>query len=165
MEKQRPVKPRIIIHGGAGNILPENLSQESYHAFREALLDILDQAHQKLSHPGATALDVATFAASLLENNVLFNSGHGAVFTTTGEHELEASVMVSSGYRKRGVGVMGVKGVKNPILLAREMLIRGENEDTTFSDAGKGVWTFVQEAEVDAIICDPAFEADPAKKM
>ena len=37
--------------------------------------------------------------------------------------------MVSSGYRKRGVGVMGVTRVRNPILLAREMLVRGEESD------------------------------------
>ena len=37
--------------------------------------------------------------------------------------------MVSSGYRKRGVGVMGVTRVRNPILLAKEMLVRGEESD------------------------------------
>ncbi len=34
--------------------------------------------------------------------------------------------MVSKGYRKRGCGVVLLKRVKNPIRLAREMLIRGE---------------------------------------
>lgn len=34
--------------------------------------------------------------------------------------------MVSKGYRKRGCGVVLIKHVKNPILLAREMLIQGE---------------------------------------
>jgi len=37
--------------------------------------------------------------------------------------------MVSKGMRKRGVGVMGVTRVRNPILLAREMLVRGEADD------------------------------------
>ena len=36
--------------------------------------------------------------------------------------------MVSSGKKKRGVGVMGLQHVKNPIKLAREMLIRGEQD-------------------------------------
>ena len=36
--------------------------------------------------------------------------------------------MVSRGYKKRGVGVMGVRRAKNPIRLAREMLLRGELE-------------------------------------
>ena len=37
--------------------------------------------------------------------------------------------MVSRGYRKRGVGVMNVTKAKNPIKLAREMLLRGDLED------------------------------------
>lgn len=36
--------------------------------------------------------------------------------------------MVSRGRRKRGCGVMLVKHVKNPVLLAREMLVRGEED-------------------------------------
>jgi L-asparaginase len=36
--------------------------------------------------------------------------------------------MVSRGKKKRGVGVMGLAHVKNPIKLAREMLLRGEKD-------------------------------------
>lgn len=36
--------------------------------------------------------------------------------------------MVSSGKKKRGVGLMGLRHVKNPVRLAREMLIRGEDD-------------------------------------
>lgn len=122
-------KPRIIIHGGAGNITRQNLTKEGYNAYRKALLDILASANDLLANQHASALDAATHAVSLLENNALFNSGHGAVFTRDGTIELEASVMVSRGYRKRGVGVMKVRRVKNPILLAKEMLIRGERDD------------------------------------
>ncbi|KAK0939483.1 hypothetical protein LTR29_008979 [Friedmanniomyces endolithicus] len=129
MEKPAPVKPRIIIHGGAGNITHQNLPRQAYQTYRDALLRILHEAHQSLVKPGAIALDVATQAVTLLENNPLFNSGHGAVYTCAETHELEASVMVSKGYRKRGVGVMRVTRAKNPILLAREMLLRGEADD------------------------------------
>ncbi|KAI5276014.1 N-terminal nucleophile aminohydrolase [Aureobasidium subglaciale] len=122
-------KPRIIIHGGAGNITRSNLTKDAYQAYRSALLSILHASNALLSKPGATALDVATHAVSMLEDNPLFNSGHGAVYTTAGSHELEASVMVSKGYHKRGVGVMEVSGAKNPIKLARELLIRGEDVD------------------------------------
>jgi hypothetical protein len=48
-----------------------------------------------------SALDVATHAVALLEDNPLFNAGHGAVFTRDGLNELEASVMVSRGGRVR----------------------------------------------------------------
>ncbi|KAH0346824.1 N-terminal nucleophile aminohydrolase, partial [Aureobasidium melanogenum] len=121
--------PRIIIHGGAGNITRDNLNKDAYQAYRSALLATLQSSYNLLSEPGATALDVATHAVSMLEDNPLFNAGHGAVYTTTGTHELEASVMVSKGYHKRGVGVMEVSGAKNPIKLARELLVRGEEAD------------------------------------
>jgi L-asparaginase len=85
---------------------------------------------EALSHPhhGPSALEIATHAVAQLEDNPLFNSGHGAVFTRDGINELEASVMVSRGFKKRGVGVMGLRRVRNPILLARKMLEHGEQD-------------------------------------
>ncbi len=46
--------------------------------------------------------------------------------------------MVSKGHRKRGCGVVLLKHVKNPILLAREMLIRGETDGGGGNDGGEG---------------------------
>ncbi|KAF2239615.1 N-terminal nucleophile aminohydrolase [Viridothelium virens] len=129
MTVRKPIRPRIIIHGGAGNITEENLPPKRYNEFRSALLSILHSASSRLAKPASHALDVATHAVSLLENNPLFNAGKGAVFTRAGTLELEASVMVSRGFQKRGVGCMGLKRVKNPIQLARELLIRGEEEN------------------------------------
>jgi len=123
------VRPRIIIHGGAGNITRKNLSPQNYEIYRTTLLSILRKSYALLQTPGATALDVATAAVTQLENNPLFNSGHGAVYTTHGSHELEASVMVSRGSVKRGVGLMRMNHVKNPIRAAREMLLRGQDAD------------------------------------
>ncbi|KAI1011522.1 hypothetical protein LB504_002706 [Fusarium proliferatum] len=132
------LKPRLIIHGGAGNIQRDTYPPEQFRAYRKALIDIVTRADQymrsheivseKSSKKLPSALDTATYAVRLLENNPLFNSGHGAVFTRDGVIELEASVMVSRGYKKRGVGVMGLRHVKNPILLARAMLEHGEDD-------------------------------------
>ncbi|CAG8975394.1 hypothetical protein HYALB_00011475 [Hymenoscyphus albidus] len=152
--QSQPIIPRLIIHGGAGNILPSNLTPEKYKLYHDSLLRILAESHHfltskscfPLSNSNSTydsdksdtssntntktvsALDAVTFAMSLLEDNPLFNSGHGAVFTRDGVNELEASIMVSKGLKKRGVGVMGIQHVKNPIKLAREMLVRGEQD-------------------------------------
>ncbi|KAF2494503.1 L-asparaginase precursor [Lophium mytilinum] len=125
--KSSSIQPRIIIHGGAGNISRDNLTSAAYEAYRKSLLSILSSASKSLQKPGATALDVATFAVSLLENDPLFNSGKGAVFTRAGTNELESSIMVSDGKRKCGVGCMLLKHVKNPIKLAREFLVQGDN--------------------------------------
>lgn len=53
--------------------------------------------------------------------------------------------------------ILDVQG--NPIIAKRN-----KNIDTTFSDAGKGAWTFLDpvESEVVDIVCDPAFIAAPA---
>ncbi|KAF4976914.1 hypothetical protein FZEAL_6490 [Fusarium zealandicum] len=135
------VKPRLIIHGGAGNIRREDCPPAKYEAYRASLIDIVSvsstDAYMKRQDPIISektakrlpsALESATFAVRLLEDNPLFNSGHGAVFTRDGINELEASVMVSRGFKKRGVGVMGLRHVKNPILLARAMLEHGEDD-------------------------------------
>lgn len=143
------VHPRIVLHGGGGNITKENLPPKAYDAYKSAMLAILHSSHSLLQQPGATALDVATYAVTQMEDNALFNSGHGAVFTTAGTHELEASVMVTRGYRKRGVGVMKVRKAKNPIKLAREMLIRGEE------DGGGGAGAHLQ---LEGSTCDELVE-------
>lgn len=127
--KPPPVQPRIILHGGAGNITRANLPEKLWKEYSTSLLTILHDSSALLARPNATALDIATHAVTQLENNPLFNAGHGAVFTRAGSIELESSVMVSRGYRKRGVGVMGITAVKHPILLAKEMLIRGDDDD------------------------------------
>ncbi|KAI0827820.1 N-terminal nucleophile aminohydrolase [Hypoxylon sp. FL0890] len=137
------IKARLIIHGGAGNITPEKLGLEKYKQYRHALLTIVSKTDAYMRTPISSedngssyasarkypsALDVATYAVTLLENNPLFNSGHGAVFTRDGINELESSVMVSRGYAKRGVGLTGLRRVKNPILLAKAMLEHGDED-------------------------------------
>ncbi|CZR52301.1 related to asparaginase [Phialocephala subalpina] len=136
MEYRKPsqsITPRLIIR----NILPSNLPPSKYKRYHDALLTILAESHRFLTSPSSfplstasatSALDAATFAVSLLEDNELFNSGHGAVFTRDGVNELEASIMVSKGKKKRGVGVMGLQHIKNPIKFVREMLLQGEKD-------------------------------------
>ncbi|KAF1850390.1 N-terminal nucleophile aminohydrolase [Cucurbitaria berberidis CBS 394.84] len=124
-----PITPRIVIHGGAGNLTKATIPRDRYNDYQASLNRILAQSADLLAVPGMTALDVATYAVTQLENDPLYNSGKGAVFTREGRNELECSIMVSNGYKKRGVGCMMLKHVKNPIKLARELLIRGEDED------------------------------------
>ncbi|KAK7609852.1 nucleophile aminohydrolase [Phyllosticta paracitricarpa] len=122
--------PRIILHGGAGNISHATLPHSSTLPYRHALRRILRETSSLFAQDPSTAAHVAAaHGVSLLENDPLFNAGRGAVFTTAGTNELEASLMVSRGKHKRGVGVMLVTTVKNPILLCREMLERGDERD------------------------------------
>lgn len=92
-----------------------------------------------------SALAVAAHATALLEDDALFNSGRGAVFTRDGVNELEASVMVTRGRAKRAAGVSGLRRVRNPVLLARAVLERGDADlaprlaaATPDRDSGRG---------------------------
>ncbi|KAI1307098.1 L-asparaginase precursor [Xylaria venustula] len=152
MSAKAKVKPRIIIHGGAGNIQRASMGEDLYQRYRRTLLSIITSTDIYMRTPRGTkdkqafsgsiypsALEIATHAVVQLENEALFNSGHGAVFTRDGINELEASVMVSRGFAKRGLGVTGLRRVKNPILLARAMLEHGERDLIGNTDLGWAV--------------------------
>lgn len=137
---QASFKPALILHGGAGNIKRSTLPPDLYAAYHASLRSCLHSTHVLLNN-GATALDAAVHAVSLMEDDKLFNCGRGSVFTSAGTIEMEASVMVTSvqdtdeaseGAMKRGAGVMGVRNVRHPIRLARECLLRtGQSADGT----------------------------------
>ena len=110
-------KPKwsLAIHGGAGTILPENITPEQRAAYQAALQEALDAGTEVLVE-GGSAMDAVKAAIIPMEDNPLFNAGRGAVYTWEGENELDASIMDG---RDRSAGaVTGVTTVKNPILLA-----------------------------------------------
>lgn len=72
------LQPKLIIHGGAGNITRENLPPDSYAKYAAVLRSIHRSTAQLLAK-GATALDAATCAVTLFEDCPLFNCGKGAV--------------------------------------------------------------------------------------
>ena len=41
VQSQQAIKPRLIIHGGAGNIQPDKFTPERYAEYRKALLTIV----------------------------------------------------------------------------------------------------------------------------
>lgn len=124
-------KPALILHGGAGGYRRCKLPPDLYNVYHASLQSYLRSTNALLKD-GASALDAAVHAVSLMEDDELFNCGRGSVFTTAGTIEMEASVMVTSvwdddqsaGSIKRGAGVMGVRNVRHPIRLARESLLR-----------------------------------------
>jgi L-asparaginase / beta-aspartyl-peptidase len=73
---------------------------------------------------GGTSLDAVTRAVMSLEDNPLFNAGHGAVFTLDGHNELDASIM--DGTTLMAGAVCGVRHIKNPIELARAVMEHSE---------------------------------------
>jgi beta-aspartyl-peptidase (threonine type) len=109
----------LVVHGGAGTIRREDMTAEQDSAYRAALRTALDRGYQVLRH-GGSSLDAVQAAITWMEDSPLFNAGKGAVFTSAGKVELDASVM--DGSTGRAGAVAGVHHVKNPILLARRIM-------------------------------------------
>lgn len=110
----------LVIHGGAGNITPAMMNKEQEQQYTEGLKLALDKGYEVLSNNGS-ALDAVVAAIEELENNTLFNAGKGSVFTKKGVHEMDAALM--NGKDLAAGGVTGVRNIKNPIVLAREVML------------------------------------------
>ncbi|WP_415000402.1 isoaspartyl peptidase/L-asparaginase family protein [Arenimonas sp.] len=109
----------LVIHGGAGVIMREDLGAADEAAIRSDLDRALDAGNAVLSR-GGSALDAVAASIRVLEDSPWFNAGKGAVFNHEGGHELDASVM--EGHTRRAGAVAGVRTVKNPIELARAVM-------------------------------------------
>jgi beta-aspartyl-peptidase (threonine type) len=59
-------------------------------------------------------------AVEVMEDSEWFNAGRGAVFTSEGKHEMEASLMCGNTLKAGAVAC--VRNVKNPIVLTRHIL-------------------------------------------
>jgi beta-aspartyl-peptidase (threonine type) len=111
--------PVLAIHGGAGDLRPEDLSPEQSARYRDAMERVMAAAWPIL-RDGSSALEVAVEAARLLEDEPLFNAGRGSVFTSEQTHEMDAAVMC--GATGQAGAVAGVTGIRNPIVTARHVL-------------------------------------------
>jgi L-asparaginase / beta-aspartyl-peptidase len=109
----------IVIHGGAGTILKENMTAELEAAYRSGLEDALAAGYIGLEK-GGSALNAVKAAVVSLENNIRFNAGKGAVFAKDGSHEMDASIM--DGKTLMAGSVSAVKNIRNPIELAMAIM-------------------------------------------
>ncbi len=110
----------IAIHGGAGSSA-KNASEASI-AKRKAVLTEALQKGVGILESGGSALDAVENVILILENDPQFNAGKGAVFNAAGSHELDASIMDGSNLACGAVS--GVSHVKNPISLARLVMVK-----------------------------------------
>lgn len=114
----------IVIHGGAGTILKENISDSMEQAYKVVLETSVRKGY-KILEDGGSSLDAVEASIRILEDSPLFNAGKGAVFTNNGTNELDASIM--QGKTKNAGAVAGVTTVKNPISLARAVMEQSEH--------------------------------------
>ena len=114
----------IAIHGGAGTISKKSMTPEKEAAYFKALNEALDAGYRILGKKG-NALDAVKAAVIELENNILFNAGRGSVFTNSGTHEMDASIM--DGKDLSAGAVAAICNVKNPIDLAYTVMKKSEH--------------------------------------
>ncbi len=110
----------LVIHGGAGNITPAIMNKEQEQEYTEGLQAALVAGNAVLKN-GGTSVDAVVAAISELEDNPIFNAGRGAVFTKKGLNEMDAAIM--DGSNLAAGALAGVRNIKNPIKLAREVML------------------------------------------
>lgn len=125
----------LVIHGGAGTILKEDMTPELEQAYIKALDDALKAGYAVLEQDG-TAAHAVKAAIVILEDNLLFNAGRGSVFTKKGVQEMDAAIM--DGKTLEAGSVAGIRNVRNPIELAEEVM---NNSNHVFL-SGKGANDF-----------------------
>ncbi|MTI20873.1 isoaspartyl peptidase/L-asparaginase [Fulvivirga sp. RKSG066] len=128
-------KYTIAIHGGAGTILRENMSAQQEKQYKAALKKSLISG-TKILNEGGSALDAVEQSVVVLEDCDLFNAGKGAVFTSKGKHEMEASIMCGQTLNAGAVG--NIRNIKNPVRLCRKIL----EDDSIVFLAGKDAHDF-----------------------
>ena len=109
----------LAIHGGAGAVARERMTPDLERDLRAGLQRALD-AGDAILQSGGSSLDAVVAAVRAMEDDPLFNAGRGAVFTSAGEHEMDAAIMEGKTLMAGSIG--GVRRVKNPIIVARAVM-------------------------------------------
>ena len=138
----------IVIHGGAGTMEKEHYTTEQINVYENKLREALNKGYSILDS-GGSALDAVEQTIIILENSPLFNAGKGAVFTSNGLNELDASIMDGSNFNAGAVA--GITTIKNPIKLARAVMEKSKHVMLV----GKGAEQFAAEQNIE--IVDPLY--------
>lgn len=113
-------KISMVIHGGAGTILKEEMTPELESEYCAGLQGALDAGYNVMEN-GGRAIDAVKASVMSLEDNPLFNAGKGAVFTKKGINEMDAAIM--DGSNLDAGAVAGVRNIRNPVALAEEVML------------------------------------------
>lgn len=114
MTRLIPVRPVLLVHGGAG-------IRALRPAQRECLAAALADGHAVLARGGA-ALDAVETAIRVLEGSGVFNAGLGARRQLDGVARMDASIM--EGDQLRAGAVASMDGMLHPIMAARQVMER-----------------------------------------
>ena len=102
----------IVIHGGAGTILKENMTPELEAAYMTKLEEAVMTGYEILKTGGSSQSAVKE-TIKIMEDSPLFNAGIGAALTNEETASLDASFM--EGKNLNAGAIAGSKYIKNPI--------------------------------------------------
>jgi beta-aspartyl-peptidase (threonine type) len=134
--------PALLVHGGAGAD-PLDAPEELREGIRAAVA-----AGWRVLVTGGRSVDAVEAAVRVLEDAPRFNAGRGSVLTSDGTVETDAAIM--EGAALSCGAVAAVRGIANPITLARRVLEDGRHVML----AGEGALAFARTAGVPE--CDPS---------
>ena len=137
-------KIAIVIHGGAGIILKENISKSK----EDSIINKLDEAISKgweLLKDGESSEIAVIETIKILEDSPLFNAGKGSVFNSEGKVENDASIM--RGNDLNAGASSGTSNVKNPITLAANIMNYSEHVFLS----GKGAESFAKNRNLEIV--------------
>eukprot|EP01130_Rhizamoeba_saxonica_P003638 TRINITY_DN1516_c0_g1_i1.p1 TRINITY_DN1516_c0_g1~~TRINITY_DN1516_c0_g1_i1.p1 ORF type:complete len:182 (-),score=44.03 TRINITY_DN1516_c0_g1_i1:461-1006(-) len=116
-------KITLVIHGGAGTI-SQSMPSSKKHEIHQHLTVALQQGYQVLVD-GGSAQDAVVASIVVLEDCTSFNAGCGSVLTHEGNIAMDASIM--RGSDKQAGSICGVRCIKNPISLARDIMEQSDH--------------------------------------
>ena len=137
-------KIALVIHGGAGIILKENISKSK----EDSIINKLDEAISKgweLLKKGQSSEMAVIETIKILEDSPLFNAGKGSVFNSEGKVENDASIM--RGNDLNAGASSGTSNVKNPITLAANIMNHSEH----LFLSGKGAENFAKNRNLEIV--------------
>lgn len=117
-------KIALVIHGGAGTILREEMSPEREKEIRATLQQALQTGYAILKNDG-TSIDAVEATIRVLEDSPHFNAGKGSVFNSDGKNEMDAAIM--DGRTLKAGAVAGVTNIRNPIRAAKAVMQDSDN--------------------------------------
>ena len=137
-------KIAIVIHGGAGIILKEDISKSKEDSIINKLNEAVSRGWGLLKDGESSELAVIE-TIKILEDSPLFNAGKGSVFNSDGKVENDASIMrgndLNAGASSR------TTNVKNPITLAANIMNHSEHVFLS----GKGAEKFAKERNLEIV--------------
>jgi len=134
----------LVIHGGAGTIACSKMTPKIEQDIRAGLQRALEAGHEILKEAGSS-LDAVVASVRVMEDDPHFNAGKGAVFTSDGQHEMDAAIMDGKTLKAGSVG--GLRHVRNPVSLARAVM---ENSPHVML-VGEGAEFFAREIGVELV--------------